>query len=166
MIFFRQFQFCLFLFSNSCFPSWFVIIFFCFFSPAFFLSSIPSPPAYLDDEEDEDPFGDYVISKSHLTVVSHRHWTHFRPICLYVIVFDVLWCPLYVCDLLFYLLVDVFMKETVAHNAMASNWAPANSLQYFYSKVCSVLRYDCAYCCNNCDIHISMRKNILCYARC
>ncbi len=70
-----HFLFCfgLFWLSNSCFLSWFVITFFVSFSLAFFfLSSIPSPPAYLDDEEDEDPFGDYVISKSRLTAASLR----------------------------------------------------------------------------------------------
>lgn len=46
----------------------FLFVFLCFF----FLSPIPPYPAYLDDEEDEDPFGDYVISKSHLNVASVR----------------------------------------------------------------------------------------------
>lgn len=52
------------LFSTSHF--WFVITFFSLLFLLFFL--LPRPPVYLDDEEDEDPFGDYVISKSCLTV--------------------------------------------------------------------------------------------------
>ncbi|KAL3045158.1 hypothetical protein OYC64_013421 [Pagothenia borchgrevinki] len=58
--------------------------------------------AYLDDEEDEDPFGDYVISKSHLTLASLRLLGPTLGFC--VIVFDVLLCPLLhfsVRDLLF-----------------------------------------------------------------
>lgn len=68
-----QFWVGLFQFSDSsfliCHNLFLFVCFFLFFS---FLSSIPFPPAYLDDEEDEDPFGDYVISKSHLTVASPR----------------------------------------------------------------------------------------------
>ncbi|KAJ4945447.1 hypothetical protein JOQ06_023132 [Pogonophryne albipinna] len=51
-----------------------------------------SPQAYVDDEEDEDPFGDYVISKSRLTLASLRLLGPTLGFC--VIVFDVLLCPL------------------------------------------------------------------------
>ena len=48
-----------------------LLVFLPLFSHLFFLSSISSPPAYLDDDEDEDPFGDYVISKLLMTIASH-----------------------------------------------------------------------------------------------
>ena len=81
-----------------------LILYLCLFFSCFFLSflSIPPPSAYLDDEEDEDPFGDYVISKSHLTLASLRLLGPTLGFC--VIVFDVLLCPLLhlsVRDLLF-----------------------------------------------------------------
>lgn len=69
---------------NPCF------VLFLFSSLLFFPTQIPPPPspspsfaAYLDDEEDEDPFGDYVISKSHLIVSSRLlgpQWTR-QPLC-------------------------------------------------------------------------------------
>lgn len=67
---------------NPCF----VLFLFFFFSPLLFSpTQIPPRPfaAYLDDEEDEDPFGDYVISKSHLIVSSRLlgpQWTRL-PLC-------------------------------------------------------------------------------------
>lgn len=85
---------------NPCFISWFAIISLCFFpfvsSWFFFLSSTrQSHPAYLDDEDDEDPFGDYVISKWCLIMASCKDYSaDHRPIRANVIVFEVLLCSL------------------------------------------------------------------------
>lgn len=72
-------SFILFLFSSLClyFCSSYVSFFSVFYSPFFTLPPplpLPlAPPAYLDDEEDEDPFGDYALSKSRVAVDDEAH---------------------------------------------------------------------------------------------
>lgn len=113
----------------------------CFVLPLFFFlpSSLfptqipppsPSPPfaAYLDDEEDEDPFGDYVISKSHLIVSSRLlgpQWTRLPLrdcvlMCLCARIrafFSVAWC---FCER---------KNRSVTRNIIVSNWAPAGKAE-------------------------------------
>lgn len=111
------------------------VLFLILFSPSLFSpNQIPPPPspsppfaAYLDDEEDEDPFGDYVISKSHLIVSSPLlgpQWTRLPQcdcvLCAFVLesppFLSVGWC-------------FRAKRRSVAHNVTASNWAPAGNAE-------------------------------------
>lgn len=111
------FVFSLILFSLSiCFISWFAIIHFCFLSLLLsFLHS--SHPVYVDDEEDRDPFGNYVISKSFLIVASCRLHSPpqnhlfecdvFDPVLL-LTVWSVSWC--------YHRKKNAIFKDSLLHN--------------------------------------------------
>lgn len=118
-----------------------------YFSRVFFFFPLatPSLPAYLDDEEDEDPFGDYVISKSLLT----KQLSLLARVCSCLVCCRARMCVIY-CPVVF------FMKEAVAHNVINPNWAPAERLQHYPLAISSFSEYDFTYRWNRQTIHISM----------